>query len=256
MPKQNILFCINMKLPGRERHTSVYKYAIDTWQRWGKKHNAQVIQLDKPIYDFEFMRPNWMKWHLFDLLENENIEYDQICIFDADTIIKDDAPNFFELTDRKFTGVQNIGSYDWMFRSIEVYSKEVFDNKMFEWERYINTGFMIVNEIHKPFFKNVLKFYKEHQEQLVKIQNTYYLGTEQTPVNALLQQENIEMTFLGYEWNMQDLNRKELLGPEHPDGTPWFWDFGYVAHFNAVPEPGAEHWIMKTYRNLYGNSEL
>ena len=246
----NIVFFINMKLPGRERHTDVYKYAIESWIRWGKKHDVQVIQLENPIHDFDYMRPNWQKWYLFDLLEKQAIDYNQILIADADTMIHPDAPNFFAETEGKFVGVQNEGSYDWMFRSIEVYRQLVFDNAPFEWDKYINTGFMIVNRTHKPFFKKVLDFYKANQEQLVKIQNEYYLGTEQTPVNFLLQQEKVDMKLFDYGWNMQDLHRKELL-----DDKLWFMDFGWVYHFNACPEPGAEHWIMKTYDHFYGDSK-
>ena len=40
-------------------------------------------------------------------------------MIDADTIVHPSCPNFFELTDNKFTGVHCDASYDWVIRSLE-----------------------------------------------------------------------------------------------------------------------------------------
>ena len=42
------------------------------------------------------------------LLDANDIDYDQVLIVDADTIVHPDCPNFFEQTDRKFCAVMNL----------------------------------------------------------------------------------------------------------------------------------------------------
>ena len=42
------------------------------------------------------MKPQWHKLLVFDLLDNQGIEYDQILFVDSDTIVHPNTPNFFE----------------------------------------------------------------------------------------------------------------------------------------------------------------
>ena len=60
--------------------------------------------LDEFIYEHDFMKPNWYKLYVFDLLENNDIKYNQIVV-DADTIVHPNCPNFFEMTENKFCAV-------------------------------------------------------------------------------------------------------------------------------------------------------
>jgi hypothetical protein len=64
---------------------------------------------------------------IFDLLEQSNIDVDKVLIVDADTIVRPRRqPNFFDVAEDKFCVVNNIGSYDWLFRSIETLQKIYF----------------------------------------------------------------------------------------------------------------------------------
>jgi lipopolysaccharide biosynthesis glycosyltransferase len=59
------------------------------------------------------------------------LEYDRIVYFDSDYIIKDSAPNIFELLGNKFSAVTDPGNAD------------AFANRLgVSRDRYINTGFM------------------------------------------------------------------------------------------------------------------
>ena len=49
------------------------------------------------------MNPIWQKWWVMEALENANVEFDQIATIDADTMVKWNTPNFFNMTNRKFT---------------------------------------------------------------------------------------------------------------------------------------------------------
>ena len=48
----------------------------------------------------------WQRYYLFDILDANDIKYDQILSVDADTIVHPDCPNFFEMTEGKMWGSQ------------------------------------------------------------------------------------------------------------------------------------------------------
>ena len=109
------------------------------------------IKEEKFIDEIYYLALNvsFNKKNIFDLLESNGIEYNQVLSVDADTIIHPDTPNFFEMTDNKFTTVEFDGSWDWVCRSLENYSKYLFENKMVDWWKYFDSGFWIVNKKHK-----------------------------------------------------------------------------------------------------------
>ena len=187
---------MDIKLSGSNRYSDnrrlPYKYSIKSWKNWCRKNNCELFVLNDLIVEKEKMAICWQRYYLFDILDANNIEYDQILMVDSDTIVHPNCPNFFNMTDNKYTGVHNEGSYDWILRSIENYSKHIFDNKIIDWWRYINGGFQIVNERHKQFFQDVISFYFVNQDNLVKMQETFHTGTDQTPLNFLLDLHNID----------------------------------------------------------------
>ena len=44
----------------------------------------------------------WQRYYLFDILEANEVEYDQVLMVDADTIVHPECPNFFEMTEKGF----------------------------------------------------------------------------------------------------------------------------------------------------------
>lgn len=246
----NVVYIINIETDKKPGRTTPYKYGIESWRKWCYKNNAKLVVLDQSILPYENLRPNWHKVFIFDLLEQSNINVNKIIIVDADTIVHPDAPNFFEIDDGKFCVVPNIGSYDWMFRSIENYKKHVFNNYNFDVIKYFNSGFMILNKNHRQFLENVKQFYFSNKDSLVQMQETFFTGTDQPVLNFMCQIENIDMKFLPYEFNMQDLHRREGLTPDMP-----YIDLGYVYHFNAIPNNKDNnqtiYWMEKTFNKLY-----
>ena len=77
---------------------SPYEYSIESWKRWASKNNSEVIVMEDLLCPTKQMGIAWQRHHVMDMLENENIEYDQILIVDADTIVHPECPNFFELS--------------------------------------------------------------------------------------------------------------------------------------------------------------
>ena len=241
----NIVFTVNIENPDNPRRCKPYQVSIDSWKVWAKKNDCEVFILDQWVYDKGVMNPNWHKLLVFDLLENSDIEYDQVLIVDSDTFIHPDAPNIFEETDNKFCAVHNDGSYDWVMRSMETYSKYVFEGYMFDWSEYFNSGVMVVNKEHKNLFQDILRFYLSNQELVKGIQSNFGVGTDQPMINFFVQKNNVDLKLLPYKWNMQDLHRKEILTEDM-----LFTKLGWVYHFNAIPQNTNSYktwyWLEKT----------
>ena len=80
----------------------------------------------------------------------------------------------------------------------------------------------------------------------MKVQNTLYCGTDQTPINFLLREHNIDLKVLSYEFNMQDMMRLEVLGPDMLHTR-----HGWIYHFNCGVKPHPRAWMEATYNYLY-----
>lgn len=228
-----------------------YQFSIKSWEQWCKKNNAELFILNDLLFDYNDMGICWQRYYLFDILEANDISYDQILMVDADTIVHPDCPNVFELTDRKLTGVALEGSYDWVLRSLENYSHHIFNGVQPPWWKYIDCGFMIVNESHRSFFNSITKFYWQHKDAFKQMESLH-VGTDQTPFNILSAIENVDLKLLPYEFNMVDLPRKELLTDEMI-----FTKIGWIYQYNCIPNntdnQATYHWMKKTYDYLYGN---
>ena len=250
----NVVFISNIKLNKEGRFSETrnlpYKFCINSWKHWCKKHNYELFVLEDLLFPIDDIGICWQRCYMFDILNSNDIQYDQVLLVDADTIIHPHCPDFFKLSENKLCGVFNDGSYDWVFRSIENYSKHIFNNHQLKWWNYINVGFMIVNKIHTDLFKNMYEFYWNNAHNLKEMEKLH-CGTVQTPFNFLIELQNIDLKLLPYQYNMQDLNRKESLNPNMTHTKT-----GYVYHFNCIPnnqnDQATYYWMKKTYEYLYG----
>ena len=255
---KNIVFIPDIDL-GDDRNKS-YSYSINSWKHFCDKYNCELVVWNDLLLPVEEMKITWQRYYMFDILEANHIDYDQILIVDADTIVHPDCPNFFNETDGKYSVVRNNGSFEWVRRSMGGFSKLMFNDEVpFKVWDYINCGFQIVNKNHKEFFEYVRNYYFENQHDVQNAISQVKAGTDQTIINFLLRKQNIELNYLSSCYNLQDLHSKQLLFI-HPQ--MWFEDklifenCGYVFHFNAIPpnEMGrdANYWIQRTYEELYG----
>ena len=247
---------MDIDLAGEGRYASSrrlpYKYSIKSWEKWCEKNDCELFVLTDLLLPKENMAICWQRYYLFDILEANEIEYDQILMVDADTIVHPDCPNFFDMTDRKMCGVHNEGSYDWIIRSIENYGKYFFNGHVMDFWKYIDCGFVVVNEIHRDFFKQVTDFYNENAELLRQVEREWHAGTDQTPVNILIHDRDIDFKWLPYEFNMCDMFRKELLTDDLLF-TKWGWIYQYNSIPNNTEDKLTYLWMKKTYEHLYEN---
>ena len=206
--KKNVIVITSMypngeKAPGQE-------YCLNTWRWWAKKHNVELFIFDEPIADIQFMNPIWQKWWFMEILDNDGFEYNQIATIDIDTMVRWDTPNFFEMTDNKFTCMIDNDNVNWLHQSINIYQK-FFPKVKFDWTTYFNSGFLIYNETHKDLVEAIKKFWVENDQELYQIQKTKRKGNDQTPVNYMVRHMGHEINYLPKLYNMTHLNRKEIL---------------------------------------------
>lgn len=252
---KNIIFLVNITNPVKPGRTKGYDLSIESWSRWAEKHGCEVLTLTEPVVDISEMTPIIQRHYIFDLLEGSNVDFDQVCMVDADTIVHPDCPDFFDLTNREFSAVHNDGDYDWVIRSLENYAVEferpsiTIDNV---W-RYFNAGFIVTNEDFRFLHDQVIGFYWENQSKIQSMQQKYGVGTDQPLMNMIVNgydESDLKVNLLPYKFNMQDLARKNVL-----DDRMLFTTIPGVYHFNAVPGgPEVVHqWLQKTFNHLWKN---
>ena len=205
------------------------------------------------------MKITWQRYYLFDILNSNEINYNQILMVDADTIVHPDCPNFFELSDMKYCGVMNNGDYEWVNRSIKGFGELLFDNKTIHPSTYINGGFQIVNKKHEKFFDIMKTYYEENSDNIKESIKVLETATDQTILNFMLKINNIDVKVLPDCFNLQDLARKNLLYIHEScfwgDVLDNLYSSGWVYHFNGIPgndmERDASYWMKRVYEELY-----
>lgn len=225
------------------------QYCLATWKYWCDKHNVELIVLDQPLVDPSRMKATWQRWHVFDVLDANNIEYDQVALVDIDTMIRWDAPNFFEETEHKLGACVDNDNVGWVCDSIEGYQK-FFEGTLVDWTEYFNCGFVVVNKQHKELCDAITSFWNSNEEVLTYTQTTLRKGTDQTPVNYLARKLNVEVNLMNKKWNLTHLNRKELLHEFK------FVKAGYIWHFNGFDKQHRVTFMQQTwdnFKNKYAN---
>lgn len=251
---KNIVFITAVAVPGQESRSIPYQYGIKSWEYWCKKHNVELIVCDQLLAPLDQLKINFHRYYAFDVLDHNNIDYDQILISDADCIIHPDTPNFFNLTNNKYTVTRSIGDVDWMIRGIEHFSKNLFNNRNFDFcKRYFNSGFQIVNKNHRYLWENMMKFYFDNRTSIQYLQNTYGTGVDQVLVNMIVNLElsDDHMTYLPYEYCATHLHRIEIL-----NNFLFLKCFPGIYQFNGIPnnnDASLTHYFMKeTYNKIFG----
>ena len=220
-----------------------------SWEFWCKKNDVELFLLEEPVLSMDDMHIIWQRHFLFDIYDANEIKANQTLMVDADTIIHPDCPNFFNETENKYCMIHDDGSYDWILRGMEHYSKYVYDGEWFDYWKYGNSGFQIVNGSHRDFFQHMRDFYFENIENINMIQQKWGTGTDQTPLNFNLNLQNVDVKLLPYKYNMGCMIRKEILAEDM-----LFTKVGWIYHFNGIPNKDEQVplWMKKTFDYLYG----
>ena len=72
---KNIIFIINIVHDERSQNQG-YDYSIESWKLYSKKIGAELFVLDQPLYEYSYMKPQWFKMYILDILETNEIDYE------------------------------------------------------------------------------------------------------------------------------------------------------------------------------------
>tara|TARA_Y100000034_G_scaffold126203_1_gene177093 strand:- start:2326 stop:3120 length:795 start_codon:yes stop_codon:yes gene_type:complete len=260
MSKKNVIWwpaVVNPDHSSKYGGYDYFKYSKKTWEHWCKKNDCIFVPFEEPIEkDMIQFRINWQKAiFVFDELDRRGIEYDQIALVDSTAMIKWDCPNFFEMTDRKFTACRDLDNLKWCYDSVLGY-KDFFDGFELDMSKYINSGFMIFNESHRNFFDSLKKKYLDNTEMFRNLQDTIVKkGNDQTPINYWLQMNDIELNLdLPFVYSLTHIHRKEMLRHNwqlDEDQTPFFIKYGKIWRFNGFPKDQRSN-LMKQVWEMVG----
>ena len=119
----NVVFQVNIK---GHRAKDEFQYSTKSWAKWCELNNFEHFVLTEPIYDLNYMNANWHKFFVLEMLENENIPYENVCIVDADTIVHPKCPNFFDEVGTKLPGPASLTDGNKNDTSAFLYKSESF----------------------------------------------------------------------------------------------------------------------------------
>ena len=262
--KTNIVFWIGVRSDNallQQKHGG-FKYldiSKRSWQYWCNKNNVLFYEYHTTSEsDTGKHRATWTRWFdVFPLIEQLNIEYDKIAVIDGSTIIKWDAPNFFDSCTDDLTAFKALENVNWVYDGIQGY-KQFFNNFEFNLMRYIDCGFQVFTKKHKQFLVNLKEFYYNNYDKIMELQKTVNKGTDQPVYNYLLQINNITVnTNLHPGYNLNHLHRFGWFNYNwqlNEDTTPHFIKYGYVWKYSGFPNRGDRYELMSKTWELIGHN--
>ena len=240
--KKNVVWWIgvrNNQLASKYDNFDYFQYSRNTWEHWCKRHDVLFVPFEEPVEkDLFRFRVNWQKAiFCFDEMDRRGIDFNQIALVDSSSMIKWDAPNFFEMTENKFTAWPDTDNLKWIYESVQGY-KPYFDNFELDISKYFSSGFIIFNETHREVFQSFKQLYLDNIDLFIDAQDRVVKkSTEQTALNYWLQINNVDMKLdLPMTWKLTHLNRKEMFKYNwqlNLDKTPFFIKHGYVWFLNG-----------------------
>jgi len=265
---KNVVFiiCVNSQhqyLQNKHGGFKYFDYSLNTWKYWCDKNDVELFIYDTPS-DSQHVdhKPTWQRWFdVFKQLDESNIDYNKIAVVDASTMIRWDAPNFFDYTpNNKLSCFKSLENLRWISEGIKGYNK-LFDGFNFQLNKYIDCGFQVFDINHKKFLTVLEDFYKNNYEEIMVLQNeTIKRGTDQPVYNYLLQIENVDVvTDIPDGFMLSHLNRFDWFKYNwqlKKDGTPFFIKYGYIWKYSGFPVKGLRYDMMKKTWDLVKNKYI
>jgi hypothetical protein len=229
--------------------TDYSRYGQVTWKWWCKQHGFEFVVLDQPLggQPFEKTPPSIQRWFAPAMLMRTYGEDAKIVMVDADTMIRWDAPDFFDLGGPHLA-VGHANSIPWISSTIAAYQSLFTDVQVLPFE-YFNSGVVVMGKQQLPFLKDFTEFAKVHWLDLRAVQMSGNYGSDQTPLNFIARRNRLPIHFLPPMFNLLNCGSfaRALMGPEKQMGreeflrilrsNPYIFDFinhGYVWHFSAL----------------------
>jgi hypothetical protein len=221
------------------------EWCYKSWQYWCDKNDVELFILEDELrpkgdgtYSVPGMKPTWQRWHAFEVLDANNIEYDNVALVDIDTMVHWDCPDFFKASKGEFGAIQDRFFIEWTHNSIIGY-QDFWPNVKFDWLSYFNCGFIVLNKKHKEWCKGVTDFYYKNEDEIrMRQHETVKKGSDQTPINYMIRDSEHDIEFLDERFNLQQLHLRGVLQSD------LLWNVGWVWHFNGF-EKSERNALMK-----------
>ena len=255
--KKNVLFWVAIKsenphLDDKHGGFKYFEYSRNTWEWWCKKNDVIFFAYETPgEVDTNMHKATWQRWFdVFNQLENANIDYDKIAVVDASTMIKWNAPNFFQYAPAgKLSCYRSLENLRWITQGVDGYNK-FFNEFKFKLNKYIDCGFQIFDKEHKKFLSVVKQFYFDNYDDIMTLQNEKVKrGTDQPVYNYLLQIENVDVSMnIPAPYMLNHMTRFDWFSHNwqlNQDKTPFFIKYGYIWKYSGFPARGDRYNLMK-----------
>jgi hypothetical protein len=149
-----------------KNYDAMFAISKPTIEAYAKKVGAEFIHIDKQL--ISQTSPHFEKFQIHELLT----KYERIIYIDADTLVRDDCPNLFEIVPPNALGMFNEGRFKDRLNvilesaktyGIKIETKEALQKYL---NKYYNTGVMVISRCHRDLFqKPVIEDIYHHYEQ-------------------------------------------------------------------------------------------
>jgi len=220
-----------------------FEYSVNSWQHFCDRYDVELHVVRDSISDD--IPLNWHKYYLFDILEYNNIEYNQILIAGPNTLIHPNCPNLFDLSEDKYCMVPNGANFGEIIKGTEILSNQ-FKNH-FPFYECGDSNIQIVNKNHKELFNVLKEYYHNNRDIINQINQKIKINPEQLILNFLIKEKlPKKIKLLPWKYNMTNMDVREIIGEDMLHTK-----IGYIMNFNSLPNQLIEPWMLKTYKHLY-----
>jgi len=210
-----------------EIYDEIAKITHPTIQAYADKIGADFLAITKTSCS----TPHWEKLiQIYELLN----KYERILCIDTDILIREDAPNIFDVVPKSHLGILNEAPFTQDRKFSLVKACEDYSIKLPNWNgKYYNTGVMVISRIHKNVFK------KPDQELF----NFY----EQGYLNAVIHKNETWVHDLDYKFNRMSCF-DQVTGEERFSG--------YFMHYAGFPNLNMVHNLIKQDKEKWEKDKL
>lgn len=187
------------------------------WEHWCEKYNIDFLTIEEPICPFKDLCPQMQKMWVMEILDKNNIEYDQILAVDHDTYPTPSCPNVFNMSNGEFAAALDNGFGPQINRLIRLFKDNFFkNNKFVSWDTYFNSGFIIYNKKHKEVFKQTQEWFTKNKEEFFVLDKCRGLN-DQTILNFVLSDMGYKLVILPRSYNVLDFHMERFLIQSYTD---------------------------------------
>ena len=86
---------------------------------------------------------------------------------------------------------------------------------------------------------------------ILSVQENFSVGTDQPVINFYLTLKKISCKLLPYEFNMQDMFRREILGDALYTKIGWIYNFDIIPDQIKQQTGDTNIWLERTYKELW-----